>query len=101
MSSTHIVDLQRAKRAVFHIAGTANYNYTLTFRADDHEEIISWADSSFNSGEGDRENKYGYCFQLIISSGIFIAVRKLSTLVAQSSTKAEFYCLAEACRELL
>ena len=32
---------------------------------------------------------------------MFVAVCKRSTLIAQSSTEAEFYCLAEATREML
>ena len=32
---------------------------------------------------------------------MFIAVCKRSTLIAQSSTQAEFYYLAEVCREVL
>ena len=35
------------------------------------------------------------------TSDMFVVVCKRSTFVAQSSTEAEFYCLAEACRELL
>ena len=34
-------------------------------------------------------------------SAMFLNVCKRSTLIAQSSTEAEFYALAEACRELL
>ena len=63
--------------------------------------IFGCADSSFNSGNGDRKNSYSYRFQLGRSSGMFIAICERSTLIAQSSTKAEFYCLVEACRELL
>ena len=51
--------------------------------------------------EGDRRNRYGYCFQLGRSSGMLVTVCKRSTLVAQSSTEAEFYCLTEAYREML
>ena len=60
------------------------WNYCLTFRADDQEEIFGWADSSFNSGDGDRKNRYGYCFQVGRSSGMLIAICKCSTLIPQS-----------------
>ena len=99
MSSPRVIDLQKAKRAISYLASTADY--CLVFKANDTEEIFGWADSSFNSGEGDRRNRYGYCFQLGRSSGMFVAVCKRSTLIAQSSTEAEFYCLAEATREML
>ena len=62
------------------LVGTANY--TLTFRAGDQEETLGWADSSFHSEEGDRRNKYGYCFQLEKSLSMFIVVRRRSTLIA-------------------
>ena len=99
MLSPRVIDLQRAKRAISYLAGTANYH--LIFHAEDEKEIYGWADSSFNSGEGNRRNRYGYCFQLGKKSGVFVAVCKRSTLVAQSLTEAEFYCLAETCREML
>ena len=99
MFSPRVIDLQKAKRAISYLASTADY--CLVFKANDTEEIFGWADSSFNSGEGDRWNRYRYCFQLGTSSGMFVAVCKRSTLVAQSSTEAEFYCPAEATREML
>ena len=99
MSSPQVIDLQRAKRAISYLAGTTEY--CLVFNANNAEEIIGWADSSFSSGEVDRRNRCGYCFQLGRSSGTFVAVCKRSTLAAQSSTEAEFYCLAEATREML
>ena len=68
---------------------------------NDTEEIFGWADSSFNSGEGDRKNCYGFCFQPREKSRMFVNACKRSTLIALSSTEAEYYCLAEACRELL
>ena len=99
MSSPRVIDLQRAKKAISYLAGSSEY--CLVFNANDKEEILGWADSSFKSGEGDRRNRYGYCFQLERTSGMLVAVSKRSTLLAQSSTEAEFYSLAEACRELL
>ena len=80
--------------AISYLARTANF--PLIFLADDEEEILGWVNSSFNSGEDDCRNKYGYCFQLGTSSGMFIAVCKRSTLIALSSTEAKIYCLAES-----
>ena len=99
MSSPRVIDFHRAKRAIFYLTGTSEY--CLVFNASDKEETYGWADSSFNSGEGGRRDRYGYCFQFGRTSGTFVAVCKRSSLVAQSSTEAEFYCLAEACREML
>ena len=48
-----------------------------------------------------EKNCYGYCFQLGKRSGMFVNACKRSTLIALSSTEAEYYCLAEACRELM
>ena len=79
MSSPRVIDFQRAKRAISYLAGTTEY--CLVFDANDTEEIIGWANISFNSGEGDRRNRYGYCFQSGRSSGVFVAVCKRSTLV--------------------
>ena len=99
MASPRTIDLQRAKRCIEYVSQTARHG--VTFHGNDTEEIFGWADSSFNSGEGDRKNCYGYCFQLGKKSGMFVNACKRSTLIALSSTEAEFYCLAEACRELL
>jgi hypothetical protein len=73
----------------------------VTFHGDDEPVIYGWADSAFNSGEGEKKNAFGYCFQLGRKSGMFLNVCRRSTLIAQSSTEAELYALAEACRELL
>ena len=99
MSSPRVLDMRRAKKAVAYLMGTPHLG--VTFHATDEEEIFGWADSGFNSGEGDRKNHYGYCFQMGKTSGMFVNICKRSTLIAQSSTEAEYYCLAEACRELL
>jgi len=99
MSNPRLIDLQRAKKCVAYVMQTAHLG--VTFHGNDTEEIFGWADSSFNSGEGDRKNCYGFCFQLGKKSGMFINACKRSTLIALSSTEAEYYCLAEACRELL
>ena len=98
MSYPRVIDIQRAKRAISYLTGTADCSFI--FHAEDKEEIYGWAESSFNSGEGDRRNRYGYCFQFGKMSGMFVAVCKRSTLVAQSSTEAELYCPAQACREM-
>ena len=58
MSSPRVIDLQRAKRAISYLAGTSEYCFV--FNANDTEEIFGWADSSFNSGKGDRRNRFGY-----------------------------------------
>ena len=99
MSNPRVLDLQRAKRVLSYLLHTAQYG--VTFRGNDDDQIIGWADSAFNSGEGERKNCYGYCFQLGRQSAMFLNVCKRSTLIAQSSTEAELYALAEACRELL
>ena len=99
MTNPRVLDLQRANKALNYLMHTANDG--ITFYGNDEPEIIGWADSSFNSGEGERKNCYGYCFQLGRTSGMFVCVCKRSTLIAQSSTEAELYALAEACRELL
>jgi hypothetical protein len=39
-------------------------HFEVTFHGNDEDRIIGWADSAFNSGEGERKNYYGYCFQL-------------------------------------
>ena len=99
MSNPRVIDLQRAKRVLAYLMHTAHFG--VTFRGDDEDRIIGWADSAFNSGEGERKNCFGYCFQLGATSGMFVNICKRSTLIAQSSTEAELYALAEACRELL
>ena len=101
MSAPSICRSPKGEYAISYLAGTASF--CLIFHADNQEEILGWADSSYNSGEGDRRNGYGYCCQLQLgwSSRMFIAVCKYSTLIAQSMTGAEFYCQAETCRDLL
>ena len=99
MATPRVIDLQRARKCVAYLLQTAHRG--VTFHGNDTEEIYGWADSSFNSGEGDRKNCYGYCFQLGKRSGMFVNACKRSTLIALSSTEAEYYCLAEACRELM
>ena len=69
--------------------------YSMTFESPFHRKSDNF------TAKGDRKNCYGYCFQLERTSGMFINVCKRSTLIAQSSTEAELYALAEACRELL
>ena len=93
------MDLQRAQKVLFYLLHTAKSG--VTFHGWDKVEIIGCADSAFNLGEGERKNCYGYCFQLGRNSGMFINVCKRSTIIAQSSTEAELYALAEVCRELL
>ena len=83
MSSPRVIDFQRAKRAISYLAGTADY--CLVFHVGDREEIFGWMDSSYNSGEGDRKNRYGHCFQPGKSSRLFVAVCRRSTLIAQFS----------------
>ena len=58
---------------------------------EDEDQISGWADRAFISGEGERKNCYGYCFQLgrRRKSRMFINVCMRSTLIAQSSTEAE------------
>ena len=99
MSNPRVLDLHRAKRVLSYLLNTAQYG--VTFHGNDDDQIYGWADSAFNSGEGERKNCYGYCFQLGSKSAMFLNVCKRSTLIAQSSTEAELYALAEACRELL
>ena len=99
MSNPRVLDLQRARKVLSYLLHTAQYG--VTFYGNDNDQIIGWADSAFNSGEGERKNCFGYCFQLGRKSGMFLNVCKRSTLIAQSSTEAELYALAEACRELL
>ena len=99
MSNPRVVDLQRARKVLVYLMHTAHFG--VTFHGNDEDRIIGWADSAFNSGEGERKNCYGYCFQLGEQSGMFVNVCKRSTLIAQSSTEAELYALAEACREFL
>ena len=62
MSSPRIIDFQRVDKARSSLAGTASF--FLTFRVDDHEEILGWTDSSFNSG-GDSTNKYDITYLFI------------------------------------
>jgi hypothetical protein len=99
MSNPRVLDLQRAHKALVYLMHTAHSG--VTFHGDDEPVIYGWADSAFNSGEGDKKNAFGYCFQLGRKSGMFINVCRRSTLIAQSSTEAELYALAEACRELI
>ena len=99
MSNPRVLDLQRARKVLSYLLHTAQYG--VTFYGNDSDQIIGWADSAFNSGEGERKNCFGYCFQLGRKSGMFLNVCKRSTLIAQSSTEAELYALAEACCELL
>ena len=47
------------------------FEYCLVFNANDADES---SDNSFNSGEGDRRNRYVYCFQLGRTSGMFVVV---------------------------
>ena len=99
MSNPRVLDLQRAYKALIYLMHTAHSG--VTFHGCDDPIIYGWADSAFNSGEGEKRNTFGYCFQLGRKSGMFINICRRSTLIAQSSTEAELYALAEACRELL
>ena len=99
MSNPRQHDLSAAKKVIAYLSGTLEKG--VTFYGDDVQEIFGYADSAFNSGTGDKKNKYGFCFQYGKRSAMFLNVCKRSTLIAQSSTEAEFYALAEACRELL
>ena len=57
-------------------------HYGVSFHGNDVIEIFAWADSTFNSGEGDRKNCYGFCFQLGRKSGMLFNAWKRSTLIA-------------------
>ena len=94
-----VLDLQHAYKALVYLMHAAHSG--VTFHGNDEPVIYGWADSAFNSGEGEKKNAFGYCCQLGRKSGMFINVCRRSTLIAQSSTEAELYALAEACRELL
>ena len=74
MSNPRVLDLQRAYKALVYLMHTALSG--VTFSGNDEVEIFGWADSAFNSGEGERKNCYSYCFQLGRTSGMFINVCK-------------------------
>ena len=50
-------------------------DYKMVFDGnDDNPVIYGWADSSFNTGVGDRKSQYGYCFGFGLKSAMFINV---------------------------
>lgn len=91
-------DLYAAQRILRYIMHT--YDRCITFDGQQPLEVFGYADSTFNT-DADRKSKFGYCFNLGRFSGMFLSVVKKSTLVALSSSEAEYYAMCEACRELL
>lgn len=69
------------------------------FLADDEEDILGWADSSYMA---DYRNNLRLWFAIRKISEMFIAVRKrLTEIKFYHSIEVELYCLGETCRELL
>jgi hypothetical protein len=100
MAAPNTYSMLQARRVLAYLQGTKNYK--MVFDGNEDKSVIyGWADSSFNSGVGDRKSQYGYCFAFGLKSAMFINVCRRSTIIAQSSTEAEYYGLAEASRELL
>ena len=61
MSNPRVLDLQKAKRVLVYLMHTAQSG--VTFHGNNVDQIVGKADSAFNSGEGERKNCYGNCFQ--------------------------------------
>ena len=100
MAAPNTYSMLQARRVLAYLQGTKSYKMVFDGN-EDTPVIYGWADSSFNSGVGDRKSQYGYCFAFGLKSAMFINVCRRSTIIAQSSTEAEYYGLAEASRELL
>ena len=54
MSNPCVLDLQRARRTLVYLMHTAHSG--VTFHGNDEDQLIGWAGSAFNSGEGERKN---------------------------------------------
>jgi hypothetical protein len=88
------------KRILRYLAGTKSYGITYTNpqeSANDNPNIISgYADAAF-ANQDDCKSTSGYVF--LASGGAITWRSKKLTMVAQSSTEAEYVALAEAARE--
>ena len=100
MAAPNTYSMLQARKVLAYLQSTKDYKMVFDGN-DDNPVIYGWADSSFNTGVGDRKSQYGYCFGFGLKSAMFINVCRRSTIIAQSSTEAEYYGLAEASRELL
>ncbi|KAJ9520578.1 hypothetical protein QJQ45_007436 [Haematococcus lacustris] len=88
---------QAAQGVLRYLRGTAGQG--LVFRGSCSGELVGFCDSDYASCKQSRRSTTGYVF---ILSGATVSVRsKLQTIVATSTTEAEYQAAADATREAL
>ncbi|XP_059650701.1 secreted RxLR effector protein 161-like [Cornus florida] len=92
--STHFVDVLRIRR---YIKGTIFHG--LHFSRQSPLILHTYADVDWVGDPIDRRSTTGYCF--FLGTSLISWCSKKQTIVAQSSTKAEYRALADATSELL
>lgn len=91
-------DLNEAKRVVKYLKGTADLSL-IVGNGDQREQLIGYADADWAEDRMDRKSVSGHVFKF---KGSTIGWKsKKQTVVAMSSTEAEFISLSKACRELI
>ena len=61
MAAPNSYSMLQARKVLAYLQSTKEYKMVFDGN-DDNPVIYGWADSSFNTGVGDRKSQYGYCF---------------------------------------
>ena len=73
MAAPNTYSMLQARKVLAYLQSTKDYKMVFDGN-DDNPVIYGWADSSFNTGVGDRKSQYGYCFGFGLKSAMFINV---------------------------
>jgi hypothetical protein len=98
MHQATTADLTAARRVIRYVMNTINIGITFYSRGD--TTIYAWADAAFGTTY-DRKSQHGLCYSLGKFTGCFYSTVKKQSIVALSSTEAEYIAAAEGVREIL
>ena len=98
MQSPATQHLHDAHRVLHYLSGTTSHG--ITFVRDDDITLHAFADAAY-ANTHDRKSQYGLTFRLGTKSAHFYSVSKKQSIVAISSTEAEYVALAECVRDVI
>jgi len=101
MQSATTADMASAKRLLRYVKGTINHGITFhRGTGDDIGTLYAYADSAYGTTT-DKKSIHGLCYSLGKHNACFYSTCKKQTIVALSSTEAEYVAASEACRDIL
>ena len=97
VSSPTQEDWSELKRVLKYLKGTQNYFLRLSHNHVKSNKLVGYADANWAEDRIDRKSNSGFVFQ--INCGKISWSCRKQTIVALSTTEAEFVALSEACKE--